>query len=114
MVRELDPATDVYTALGAHVTEDERSTAAHRRLLTFGTNTLVELIAPHSEDTVAGRDLAANGEIMHACVFETADLAAAESHLVEHGVGIAERDGQRLTADPKTCHGAVIEFVGCA
>ncbi|MDG4669130.1 VOC family protein [Mycobacterium sp. 236(2023)] len=114
VVHELERATEVYAALGAHVVRDERSTAAHRRLLTFGTNTLVELIAPHSEDTVAARDLAANGEIMHACVFETADLAAAESHLVEHGVGIAERDGQRLTADPKTCHGAVIEFVGCA
>lgn len=114
VVRELDRATSVYTALGAHVAGDERSAGAHRRLLELGTNTTVELITPLSDDTVAARDLVANGEILHACVFETADLAAAESHLVEHGVGITERDGQRLITEPKTCHGAVIEFVGRA
>lgn len=114
VVRELDRATKVYAALGARLTGDERSAGAHRRLLELGTNTVVELITPLSEDTVAARDLAANGEIMHACVFETADLASAESHLVECGVGIAERDGQRLIAEPTTCHGAVIEFVGRA
>jgi hypothetical protein len=114
VVRELDRATNVYTALGARAIRDEHSAGAHRRLLKLGANTTVELIMPLSADTVAARDLTANGEIMHACVFETADLAAAESHLLEHGVGIAERIGQRLIAEPKTCHGAVVEFVGHA
>ncbi|BCP08113.1 VOC family protein [Mycobacterium paraintracellulare] len=112
VVRELDRATHIYTALGATVCEQERSAGTLRRVLRFGANTTVELITPLSEDTVAARDLAANGEIMHCCVFETADLATAESHLVEHGVVIADRDGQRIVADPKTCHGAAIEFIG--
>lgn len=112
VVRELDRATGIYTALGATVCEQEHSAGSLRRTLKFGANTTVELITPLSQDTVAARDLAANGEIMHSCVFETADLAAAESHLVDHGVVIADRDGQRLIADPKTCHGAAIEFIG--
>ncbi|ASW98591.1 VOC family protein [Mycobacterium intracellulare] len=112
VVRELDRATGIYTALGATVCEQERSAGSLRRVLKLGANATVELITPVSEDTVAARDLAASGEIMHCCIFETADLATAESHLVDHGVVIADRDGQRLIADPKTCHGAAVEFVG--
>lgn len=112
VVRELDRATGIYTALGATVWGEEHSAGSRRRVLKVGANTTVELITPLSQDTVAARDLAANGEIMHSCIFETADLAAAESHLVDHGVEIADRAGQRLVADPTTCHGAAIEFVG--
>ncbi|HKV22903.1 MAG TPA: VOC family protein [Mycobacterium sp.] len=111
VVQELDRATSIYSALGATVVGDETSAGARRRRLTLGTNTTVELVNPVDADTVAARDLAANGEIIHSCVFETADLAAAEAHLVDHGVLIAERDAHRLVADPKSCHGAVIEFV---
>jgi hypothetical protein len=111
VVRELERATGVYHALGATVVAEETVAGSHRRRLQLGTNTTVELIAPTSADTVAARDLEKNGEIIHCCVFETADLAKAESHLVDHGVEFAERDEKRLVADPATCHGAVIELV---
>lgn len=110
VVEDLDRATKVYCALGGDVVAEEITAAAHRRRIRLGTDTTVELVRPASTDTVAARDLAANGEIIHACVFETADLDAAESHLIEHGVDIAERDGRRLIADPSSCYGAVIEF----
>lgn len=111
VVRDLDRATDIYRALGAAVVGKEEGTDAERSRLEFGANTTVELIKPRSENSVAGKDLASNGEIMHSCIFETTDLAAAESHLVAHGVVIAERDGERLITDPASCHGAVFEFV---
>ena len=111
VVGELDRAIAVYRALGAEHLADETTTAAERCRLRLGANTTVELIKPLSEDTVAGRDLNANGEIMHSCIFETSNLASAESHLSDHGVVIAQRDGGRLITDPKTCHGAVFEFV---
>lgn len=111
VVRELERATAVYAALGATVLAEETVGGSQRRRVQLGTNTTVELIAPTSADTVAARDLEANGEIIHCCVFETADMAKAESHLADHAVVIAERDEKRLVADPATCHGAVIEIV---
>lgn len=111
VVRDLERATAVYAALGAIVVAEETVAGSQRCRVQLGTNTTVELIAPTSADTVAARDLEANGEIIHSCVFETADLAKAESHLADHAVVIAERDEKRLVADPATCHGAVIEIV---
>ncbi|MDX1882228.1 VOC family protein [Mycolicibacterium sp. 120270] len=111
VVRDLDRAADVYRALGADVIAKSDDPGATRCRLRLGANTTVELIAPTSDDTVAGRDLAANGEIMHSCIFETGDLIVAETHLTDRGVGIAERHPARLVTDPATCHGAVFEFV---
>ncbi|QLL08927.1 hypothetical protein [Mycobacterium vicinigordonae] len=111
VVSDLDRATDIYRALGAGVVAKDETPLAERRQLSLGANTTVELIRPSSADSVAGRDLIANGEIMHCCVFETSDLAAAEAHLVSRSVGIAERDRDRLVTDPTTCYGAVFEFV---
>jgi catechol 2,3-dioxygenase-like lactoylglutathione lyase family enzyme len=111
VVRDLDRAIDIYRALGADVVAKEETSTAQRCRLHLGTNTTVELIKPSTEDSAAGRDLAANGEIMHSCIFETSDLASAEAHLAEHGVVVAERDDDRWVTDPTTCHGAVFEFV---
>lgn len=111
LVGDLDRAVGIYLALGADViAEDARPDATTRRLR-FGTNTVIELIKPTSDTTVAGRDLADNGEIIHSCIFETTDLATAEAHLKEHDVAIAERGDGRFTTDPASCHGAVFEFV---
>ena len=111
VVHDLDRAVDVYRALGADVVAKDESPNAQRCRLRLGTNTTVELIRPSTENSSAGRDLAANGEIMHSCIFEIRDLASAEAHLADHGVVVAERDGDRLVTDPTTCHGAVFEFV---
>jgi catechol 2,3-dioxygenase-like lactoylglutathione lyase family enzyme len=111
VVRDLDRATDIYRALGADVVAKDDGKHAERNRLELGANTTVDLIKPLTEDSVAGRDLARNGEIMHSCIFETADLAAAEAHLVAHDIVIAEHDGDRLITDPASCYGAVFEFV---
>jgi hypothetical protein len=111
VVHDLDRATDIYRALGADfVAKDEASNAVRCRLR-LGVNTTVELVRPSAESSLAARDLATNGEIMHSCVFETANLVSAEAHLVDHNVVIAERDCDRLITDPASCHGAVFEFV---
>lgn len=114
VVDDLDRATAVYRALGASILDDDAGAGTRRRRLRLGVNTTVELIKPITEDTVAARDLAANGEIIHSCIFESSDLASAESHLTERGVVIAERAEGRLIADPQSCHGAVIEIVASA
>jgi hypothetical protein len=111
VVRDLDRAIDVYRALGADVVAKDEASNAQRCRLRLGTNTTVELIRPSTEGSSAGRDLTANGEIMHSCIFETSDLASAAAHLADHDIVIAERDGDRLVTDPASCHGAVFEFV---
>ncbi len=111
VVSDLDRAASIYGALGAVVTADETAGSVRRLRIKVGASTTVELIKPLSADSVAGQDLAANGEILHSCVFECADLAAVESHLEAHDVVIAERFDGRLITDPKTCHGGVFEFV---
>jgi catechol 2,3-dioxygenase-like lactoylglutathione lyase family enzyme len=111
VVGDLDRAVDIYHALGADVIAKDEAFDAQRCRLRLGTNTTVELIMPSTENSSAGRDLAANGEIMHSCIFETSDLVSAEAHLAGHDVVIAERDGGRLVTDPASCHGAVFEFV---
>ncbi len=114
VVADLNRAVDVYHALGGELAGELTTGSSQRQLLRLGANTTVELIHPSTSDSVAGRDLAANGEILHSCVFETSDLASAEAHLVDHGVTIAEHDGDRFSTDPLTCHGAVFEFVSVA
>ncbi|MDG5481189.1 VOC family protein [Mycolicibacterium gadium] len=111
VVRDLDRATDIYRALGADVVAKDDGKDAERSRLELGANTTVELIKPLTENSVAGGDLARNGEIMHSCIFETGDLAAAEAHLLAHDIVIAERDADRLITDPASCHGAAFEFV---
>jgi catechol 2,3-dioxygenase-like lactoylglutathione lyase family enzyme len=111
VVRDLARAIAFYRALGAVVVAEESSATAQRCRLRLGTNSTVELIKPVAGDSVAGRDLAANGEIMHSCIFECSDLASAQSHLSEHGITVVEFEQGRLITDPKTCHGAVFEFV---
>ena len=114
VVDDLERATAVYRALGASMGGEDDVAGTRRRRLRLGANTTIELVKPIAEDTVAARDLAANGEIIHSCIFESSDLASAESHLTDCGVVIAQRAAGRLIADPQSCHGAVIEIAASA
>jgi catechol 2,3-dioxygenase-like lactoylglutathione lyase family enzyme len=111
VVKDLERAVEIYRALGADVVGKDDLADDARCRIRLGANTTVELIKPRTEDTLAGIDLASNGEIMHSCIFETSNLASAEAHLAEHGVDIAERGSERFITNPSTCHGAVFEFV---
>jgi len=50
-----------------------------------GEETVIEALQPLATDTAAGRDLADNGEGVHALVFATADLAGAAAFLRDKG-----------------------------
>jgi hypothetical protein len=110
VVRDLNAAGRVYEALGAPRIHEETSADARRAWHRLGENTRVELVEPTTGDSVAARDLARNGEVFHACVFEVRDLEAAAAHLESQGVALAERHPDRIVADPESCHGAVFNF----
>jgi hypothetical protein len=75
-----------------------------------GSHTIVELAQPLEAGTLAGRDLAKYGDIMHAVTFAVADLDRAEQHLTAKGVRILDRDATTLLADPDTTFGAPFRF----
>jgi hypothetical protein len=63
-----------------------------------------------SADSLAGRDHARHGDILHSVTFRVADLDRAEAHLRAHGVALAARDDATLIADPASTYGAVLGF----
>jgi hypothetical protein len=86
---------------------------SHDRLSSYcfvGTETVVEIAQPKSEDSWIGRDLAAHGNIPHAMTFKVADLAAAEKHVATCGVAIAWRSDETIYLDPAAVANAVVGF----
>ena len=75
-----------------------------------GTDSVVELARPTTDDSRLARDLADNGELPHACTFTVRDLELAERHIEKVGVRIADRAGEAITLDPDDCYGAVYTF----
>ena len=78
--------------------------------LAVGGHTIVELAQPLEAGSLAGRDVAQNGDIMHAVAVQVADLDRAEQHLTGQGVRILDRDASTLLADPGTTFGAPFRF----
>jgi catechol 2,3-dioxygenase-like lactoylglutathione lyase family enzyme len=68
-------------------------------------DTVVQLSTPHTDGTIAARDLAANNEIHHAAAFRVRDLDATEAYLASKGVTAVARDDRTLLTDPSTTHG---------
>ena len=66
----------------------------------------MELAVP----VLAGRDLAAYGDMLHATTFRVENLAAAETHLADKGIGIIDRDEHTILADPQKTFGAPFRF----
>ena len=66
---------------------------------------VVQLSLPTSPDSIAGQDMAANGEMHHAVCFRVADLDKAETYLASKGVKTASRDDQTILSVPETTHG---------
>ncbi|GAA4232740.1 catechol 2,3-dioxygenase-like lactoylglutathione lyase family enzyme [Streptosporangium album] len=113
VVRDLHRATSFYagTLDGDVVGHSDRTPAGTRSVyVAVGEDSIIELARPHSDDSLAGRDLAENGEIMHSVTFKVRDLAAAEQHLAANGVRIAERQGDDVVLHPDDCFGAVLRL----
>ena len=89
VLHDLDSARALYgEALGGALLHEEQVDGQRRAYYGVGEETVIEAIQPLDATSLAGRDLADNGEGVHAVVFATADLNGAAAFL--------ERKGQRL------------------
>jgi hypothetical protein len=111
LVNDLDRARDLYEgSLDATVFHTESTPEGESLFLTVGADCVVELLRPRSADSLAGRDLASNGELPHACTFAVRDLDAAERHVDKLGIGVVDRTPDAFTLNPADAFGAVYSF----
>jgi len=112
LVKNLDRATHVYTeAIGGTLIEKRHSslTGTDDAYIRVG-ESVVQLSTPTTDDSIAARDMAANGEMHHAVCFAVRDLDRAEAYLQSKGIETAARDGETLLCVPETTHGAPFRF----
>jgi catechol 2,3-dioxygenase-like lactoylglutathione lyase family enzyme len=113
VVGDLARATAFYTeGLGGRLVAERESdlTATKDAFVGIGTDMMVALSTPMSAGSLAGRDHARNGDILHSLTFRVGDLEVAEAHLRAHGVALAGRDDTTIVADPDSTYGAVFAF----
>lgn len=72
--------------------------------------TVVQLSRPLEEGSVAGADMAKNGESLHAVAWRVRDLAQARDFLASHGVQAVDQDQHTLLADPAGTFGSYFRF----
>jgi catechol 2,3-dioxygenase-like lactoylglutathione lyase family enzyme len=110
-VIDLERAQDFYTTcLQAKVFHSSSSADRDSVFVLVGTETVVELARPTTEDSLLGRDLAEHGELPHSATFSVADLDAAASHLSNIGLSVTRREDETIVLDPAQSFGAVIAF----
>jgi catechol 2,3-dioxygenase-like lactoylglutathione lyase family enzyme len=113
VVGDLARATAFYTdGLGGRLVAEGESdlTGTKDAFVAVGDDTVLALSTPGSADSLAGRDHARHGDILHSLTFRVTDLDRAAAHLRHHGIGVAARDDTTLIADPADTHGAVLGF----
>jgi catechol 2,3-dioxygenase-like lactoylglutathione lyase family enzyme len=76
----------------------------------LGTQTVVQIAVPDGGHSLAGRDLAANGDAFHAVAFTVADLDDAARYLGQRGLAVLGRDAETLVMDPAGSYGAPYRF----
>jgi hypothetical protein len=111
IVRDLDRVCDLYVdALDARVLGRATTDEAESVFVFVPTETVVELARPLRDDSLMGRDLAANGEVPHGVTFTVRDLEQAERHVEKVGTRVLDRSDRSFTLDPDDCFGAVYSF----
>lgn len=111
LVTDLARARDLYEGtLGGTVFHAETTPEGESLFVSVGTASVVELLRPLSSESRAGRDLADNGELPHACTFTVRDLGQAERHVEKLGIGVVDRGERSFTLDPADAFGAVYTF----
>jgi catechol 2,3-dioxygenase-like lactoylglutathione lyase family enzyme len=113
VVGDLARATAFYTeGLGGRLLAETESelTSTKDAFVAVGGQSVVCLSMPMSAESLAGRDHARHGDILHSLTFQVADLDRAGAHLRRHGIGVAGRDDTTLVADPTDTFGAVLAF----
>jgi methylmalonyl-CoA/ethylmalonyl-CoA epimerase len=88
VVRDLEAATALYTEVLDGVLLHAEEVAGRKRsvFIAVGTNTVIELAEPLSEDGPEGAELSEFGEGIHAVTFRTNDLSRARAFLEEQGM----------------------------
>jgi catechol 2,3-dioxygenase-like lactoylglutathione lyase family enzyme len=113
VVRDMDRAVDMYVGgLGGKLLHEDTSalTGTRNVYVLIGADTIVELASPASGDSLAGQDLTAYGDMLHAVAFRVNSLPAAEKHLAGKGIGVIARDDHTIVADPQKTFGAPFRF----
>jgi hypothetical protein len=111
VVGDLAGATDLFVSvLDGTVCHRETSEEDERIYVAVGTDTLVALVEPATAESRAGRDRRDNGDVPHECTFTVRDLASAERHVEQVGVGIIDRRSDGFTLDPADSFGALYSF----
>jgi hypothetical protein len=100
--------------VGGRLLHTRASALSESAFVLVGTDSIVELAKPTVDDSRLAADLAENGELPHGCTFKVVDLEAAERHIEDVGVRVADRSGDGFTLEPADCFGAVYGFTGQA
>jgi catechol 2,3-dioxygenase-like lactoylglutathione lyase family enzyme len=110
-VLDLERAQDFYTTcLEAKVFHSSSGPDRDSVFVLVGTETIVELARPNTEDSLLGRDLAEHGELPHAATFTVADLDAASRHIESIGLHVDHIGDEAIAIDPAQSFGALIAF----
>ncbi|MFA7323968.1 MAG: VOC family protein [Candidatus Nanopelagicales bacterium] len=117
VVADLDKATKTFTdGLGGKLIHESTSdlTGTRNVYVAVGETTVVELALPLEPDSLAGHDLAANGDMCHAVAWQVLDLDRAADYLATKGIRVIGRDATTLLADPDDTFGAPMRFTTLA
>jgi catechol 2,3-dioxygenase-like lactoylglutathione lyase family enzyme len=111
MVSDLQRAQDLYTTcLEAKVFHTSTSSDRDSVFVMVGTDTVVELAHPKTEDSLIGRDLAEHGDMPHSATFAVSDLDRAIRHLGGLGLKAIPVGDETVMLDPAQAFGAVLAF----
>jgi hypothetical protein len=110
-VADLERARFVYgELLEGNLFHEHRDDERESAFVLVGSDSVVELAHPITTESRLGQDLAANGELPHAITFTVRDLDAAERHIENVGMRVAQRQESSLTIEPEDCFGALMSF----
>jgi catechol 2,3-dioxygenase-like lactoylglutathione lyase family enzyme len=111
-VRDMDKMTKMYVeGLGGEVLHEGQSDlTGTRNLYVLLGDTIVELAAPTTPDSLAAGDVAAFGDTLHAVTWRVPSLDVAAQYLAAKGVPVIGRDDNTILADPAQTFGGPLRF----
>jgi Glyoxalase/Bleomycin resistance protein/Dioxygenase superfamily len=113
VVDDLDQATATFVEGfgGRKISENVSDlTETSNVYVAVGDTTVVELAKPLSEDSLAGLDLARNGDMCHAVAWQVNDLDQTREYLASKGIKVLQSDEHTLLADPADTYEGVMRF----
>lgn len=98
--------------LGGRVIHERESPLLQTRsqFIAVGDSSVVEVATQNGAESLASKELAANGDILHAVTWNVVDLDRAEKYLASKNIHVLDKDADTLVADPADTYGAVMRF----